>query len=149
MAHPYSFFVLHTIYKERQRILEVVASKMIDDSSDDDDDDDSHLETATGRPTKRAREEVNEVGRAAKRQMGESSESGDGMVTQAIVQWQEEKEPTAVFLHPELYGQLKKEEGWVVLDEVATEEGKSALKLDILVQLDIKANEAAFFYPRK
>ena len=87
--------------------------------------------------------------RAPKRQVGERSGSENGVVTQAIVKWEEEKEPTAVFLHPELYGEIKKNEGWVVLDEVATKEGNKALVLDILVELDIKANEAAFFYCRK
>ena len=131
-----------------QQILDALGS---DDSScsDGDDDGDSHLQTSTGRPGKRAREEVGEVERAPKRQVGERSGSENGVVTQAIVKWEEEKEPTAVFLHPELYGETKKNEGWVVLDEVATKEGNTALVLDILVELDIKANEAAFFYCRK
>jgi hypothetical protein len=51
-----------------------------------------------------------------------------------------------VLLHPEFYGELKKEEGWVVLDEQDTEEGNAEVVLDILDELDIEANEAAFFY---
>ena len=96
----------------------------------------------------RARASEGNVGDSAtaKRRTCEGSGSGAGLLTQAVVKWQGEDEPTAVLLHPEFYGELKKEEGGVVLDEQDTEEGNAEVVLDILDELDIKANEAASFY---
>jgi hypothetical protein len=59
---------------------------------------------------KRARASEGNVGDSAtaKRRTCEGSGSGAGLLTQAVVKWQGEDEPTAALLHPEFYAELKK-----------------------------------------